>query len=191
MEAIAGKGAGRQEEGTSEPLQAALRRGANRGAKEKDNMKPKRVVDSHLSISRLMEPTDANLMGNVHGGVIMKLVDEVGGIAASRHAQRPAVTVAIDSVTFISPIHIGDLVVLAARLTRVGRTSMEVEVHVEAENLFTGERTHTNSAYIVYVALDEKGKPTEVPRLIAETEEQRRRMREAEMRQAQRLERQK
>jgi len=154
-------------------------------------MKPKRVVDSQLTISRLMEPTDANLIGNVHGGVIMKLVDEVGGIAASRHAQRPAVTVVIDSVTFISPIHIGDLVVLAARLTRVGRTSMEVEVHVEAENLFTGERTHTNSAYIVYVALDEKGKPTEVPRLIAETEEQRRRMREAEMRQAQRLERQK
>jgi len=154
-------------------------------------MKPKRVVDSQLTISRLMEPTDANLIGNVHGGVIMKLVDEVGGIAASRHAQRPAVTVVIDSVTFISPIHIGDLVVLAARLTRVGRTSMEVEVHVEAENLFTGERTHTNSAYIVYVALDEKGKPTEVPRLIAETEEQRRRMREAEVRQAQRLERQK
>lgn len=152
-------------------------------------MKPKRVPDSQVTISRLMEPGDANLLGNVHGGILMKLVDEVGGIAAARHAQRPVVTVVIDSVTFISPIRVGDLVVLTARLTWVGRTSMEVEVCVEAENLFTAERTHTNSAYIVYVALDENGKPTEAPRLIAETEEQRRRMIEADVRQAQRLER--
>jgi acyl-CoA hydrolase len=152
-------------------------------------MKPKHVPDSQVTISRLMEPGDANLLGNVHGGILMKMVDEVGGIAAARHAQRPVVTVAIDSVTFISPIRVGDLVVLMARLTWVGRTSMEVEVCVEAENLFTAERTHTNSAYIVYVALDENGKPTEAPRLIAETEEQRRRMIEADVRQAQRLER--
>lgn len=154
-------------------------------------MKPRRVTDSQVTISRLMEPGDANLMGNVHGGIIMKLLDEVGGIAAARHAQRPVVTVAIDSVTFISPIRVGDLVVLTATLTWVGRTSMEVKVRVEAENLFTGERTHTNSAYIVYVALDENGKPTEVPRLIAETEEQRQRMIEADVRQAQRLGRRK
>jgi len=154
-------------------------------------MKPKRVADSQVVISRLMEPQDANLLGNVHGGVLMKLVDEVGGIAAARHAQRPVVTVAIDSVTFISPIRVGDLVVLAATLTWVGRTSMEVQVHVEAENLFTRERTHTNSAYVVYVALDENGRPNEVPRLIAETEEQRQRMIEADVRQAQRLGRRK
>lgn len=154
-------------------------------------MKPKRVTDSQVTVSRLMEPGDANLMGNVHGGILMKLIDEVGGIAAARHAQRPVVTVAIDSVTFISPIRVGDLVALTARLTWVGRTSMETEVQVEAENIFTGERTHTNSAYIVYVALDENSKPTEVPRLIAETEEQRQRMIEADVRQAQRLGRRK
>jgi len=154
-------------------------------------MKPKRVADSKVTISRLMEAADANLLGNVHGGVLMKLVDEVGGITAARHAQRPVVTVAIDSVTFISPIRVGDLVVLTATLTWVGRTSMEVQVHVEAENLFTSNRTHTNSAYVVYVALDENGKPTEVPRLIAETTEQRQRMIEADVRQAQRLGRRK
>jgi len=152
-------------------------------------MKPKRVADSQVTISRLMEPGDANLLGNVHGGVLMKLIDEVGGIAAARHAQRPAVTVAIDSLTFILPIRVGYLVVLTARLTWVGRTSMEVEVYVEAENIFTAERVHTNSAYVVYVALDENGVPVEVPRLIAETEEQRQRMMEADLRQAQRLER--
>ena len=154
-------------------------------------MKPKRVADSQVTISRLMEPRDANLLGNVHGGVLMKLIDEVGGIAAARHAQRPVVTVAIDSVTFISPIRVGDLVVLAAMLTWVGRTSMEAQVHVEAENIFTGDRTHTNSAYVVYVSLDENRKPTEVPRLIAETKEQRQRMIEADVRQAQRLGRKK
>lgn len=150
-------------------------------------MKPKRVTDSQVTISRLMEPGDANLLGNVHGGILMKLIDEVGGIVAARHAQRPVVTVAIDSLTFISPIRVGDLVVLTAMLTWVGRTSMEAKVCVEAENIFTVERTHTNSAYVVYVALDENGKPTEAPRLIAETEEQRRRMIEADVRQAQRL----
>lgn len=154
-------------------------------------MKPKRVTDSQVTISHLMEPGDANLLGNVHGGVLMKLIDEVGGIAAARHAQRPVVTVAIDSLTFISPIRVGDLVVLTAMLTWVGRTSMEIKVRVEAEAIFTGERTHTNSAYVVYVALDENGKPTEVPRLIAETEEQRQRMIEADVRQTQRLGRRK
>jgi uncharacterized protein (TIGR00369 family) len=138
-----------------------------------------------------MGPEDSNSLGNVHGGVLMKLIDEVGAIAAARHAQRPVVTVAIDSLTFISPIRVGDLVVLTASLTWVGRSSMEVEVCVEAENIFTSERVHTNSAYVVYVALDEYGKPTEVPRLIAETEEQRRRMIEADLRQAQRLARNK
>ena len=150
-------------------------------------MKPKRVTDSQLTISHLMGPEDSNPLGNVHGGVLMKLIDEVGAITAARHAQRPVVTVAIDSLTFISPIRVGDLVVLTASLTWVGRTAMEVEVCVEAEHIFTGERIRANSAYIVYVALDENGKPTEVPRLIAETEEQRQRMIEADLRQAQRL----
>jgi uncharacterized protein (TIGR00369 family) len=154
-------------------------------------MKPKRGADSQVTISQIMGPGDSNPLGNVHGGVLMKLIDEVGAIAAARHAQRPVVTVAIDSLTFISPIRVGDLVVLTASLTWVGRSSMEVEVCVEAENIFTSERVHTNSAYVVYVALDEYGKPTEVPRLIAETEEQRRRMIEADLRQAQRLARNK
>ncbi len=147
----------------------------------------RRVSESRTILSHFMMPGDANPLGNVHGGIIMKLVDEAGGIAASRHSRRNTVTVAVDSMSFLKPIYVGTLVTFEARLTYVGRTSMEVEVRVEAENLLTGERTHTNTAYLVYVALDEHGKPTPVPPLILETNEEKQLAEEAKERQRIRL----
>ena len=134
-----------------------------------------------------MHPEHANLLGNVHGGWIMKLVDEAGALACMRHAQKKVVTVAIDSMTFRQPIKIGDLVVLNAEVTYTGRTSMEAMVRVIAENPVTGEQTHTNTAYLVYVALDNKGRPTTVPALITKTEEEKQRMEQAKKRQAYRI----
>jgi len=134
-----------------------------------------------------MHPEHANLLGNVHGGWIMKLVDEAGALACMRHAQKKVVTVAIDSMTFRQPIKIGDLVVLNAEVTYTGHTSMEAMVQVIAENPVTGEQTHTNTAYLVYVALDNKGRPTTVPALITKTEEEKQRMEQAKKRQAYRI----
>ena len=147
----------------------------------------KSVADSRISISQLMQPQFANMLGSVHGGWIMKLVDEAGGLSAMRHAQSSVVTVAIDQMSFHSPIRIGDLVTLEAEVTFVGSTSIETRVQVVAEDPRSGERTHTNTAYLVYVALDSDGKPTKVPRLIAETEIEERRMARGEQRQAERL----
>jgi uncharacterized protein (TIGR00369 family) len=151
-------------------------------------MPGKRVKDSQVTLHHFMLPQHANPLGNVHGGVIMRLVDEAAGLCAMRHAQHPAVTIAIDSMTFYSPVRVGELVTLNASLNWVGHTSMEVGVRVVAENPLTGERTHTNSAYLVFVALDDDGQPVKVPPLILETDEERRRWTEAEARQQRRLE---
>jgi uncharacterized protein (TIGR00369 family) len=134
-----------------------------------------------------MHPEHANLLGNVHGGWIMKLVDEAAALACMRHAQRKVVTVAIDSMVFRKPIKIGDLIILDAEVTYAGRTSMEAEVQVLAENPITGEQTHTNTAYLVYVALDDEGRPTAVPPLLAETESEKQKAAAAEERQQHRL----
>lgn len=147
--------------------------------------KPVRL--SRISIAQLMQPEHANNLGNVHGGWIMKLVDEAGALACMRHAQKRVVTVAIDSMVFRQPIKIGDLVVLSAEVTYVGHTSLEAEVVVQAENPITGESTHTNTAYLVYVALDEDGKPTRTPPVMAETEDEERKLKEAKARQTRRL----
>ena len=147
----------------------------------------KPVSASRITLSQLMHLEHANLLGNVHCGWIMKLVDEAGALSCMRHAQRKVVTVAIDSMTFREPIRIGDLIILNAEVSYVGRTSMESEVHVIAENPITGERTYTNTAYLVYVALDDMGRPTSVPALHAETEEEKRRMEKAQQRQERRL----
>ena len=152
-----------------------------------DTLQPKPVRASRVTLSQLMHPEHANLLGNVHGGWIMKLVDEAGALACMRHAQRKVVTVAIDSMTFRQPIKIGDLVVLNAEVTYTGHTSMEAEVRVIAENPVTGEQTHTNTAYLVYVALDDEGHPTAVPALITETDEEKARMIQAQKRQAHRI----
>ncbi len=142
---------------------------------------------SRITISQLMQPEHANSHGNVHGGWIMKLVDEAGALACMRHAQHRVVTIAIDKMIFRQPIHIGDLIILTAEVTYVGHTSLEAEVQVLAENPITGEQVHTNTAYLVYVALDENEKAAQVPALIAETPAEKRRIAEAKKRQLQRL----
>lgn len=152
-------------------------------------MQGKRPAESQVTLTQLMGPADANPLGNVHGGLIMKLCDEAGGMAATKHARRPSVTVTVDSMTFHSAVHIGDLVTVTASVTWAGRTSMETRVVVTAEDVIAGLTTHTNTAYIVYVALDEKGHPTQVPPLICETEEELARCQRASLRQAERLKR--
>ena len=152
-----------------------------------DELKAKSIRASQISIAQLMQPEHANNLGNVHGGWIMKLVDEAGALACMRHAQRRVVTVAIDQLIFRQPIRIGDLVILNAEVTYAGKTSMEAEVQVTAENPVTGEQTHTNTAYLVYVALDRDGNPAPVPALLAETDEDKERMNKAQARQKHRL----
>jgi len=152
-----------------------------------DNTTPKPISASRVTLSQLMHPEHANLLGNVHGGWIMKLVDEAGALACMRHAQKKVVTVAIDSMTFREPIRIGDLVILRAEVAYTGRTSMEAAVHVIAEDPISGEQTHTNTAYLVYVALDDEGKPAPVPPLLAETDEEKIKMTDALERQERRL----
>ena len=152
-----------------------------------DHIIPKPVSASKVTLSQLMHPEHANLLGNVHGGWIMKLVDEAGALACMRHAQRKVVTVAIDSMTFRQPIRIGDLIILNAEVTYTGRTSLEAEVQVLAENPVTGEQTYTNNAYLVYVALDDDGKPTVVPPLRPETETEKLKWEQAVQRQERRL----
>jgi uncharacterized protein (TIGR00369 family) len=153
------------------------------------NLMPRSSRDSELTLAVAMNPADANPLGNVHGGVIMKLVDEAGGLCAIRYARRPTVTIAIDSMTFHSPVRIGNLLSLRARVNWVGRTSMEIGVRVEAENVMTGQVTHTNSAYAVYIALDDNGQPMAVPPLWLEDDEARRRWDEGAERQKIRLQR--
>ena len=147
----------------------------------------KPVSASRVSLAQLMQPEHANALGDVHGGWVMKLVDEAGALACMRHAQRRVVTVAVDSMSFRKPVKVGDLVMLTAVVTYVGRTSMEAEVLVHTENPITGERIWTNTAYVVYVALDENDRPIAVPPIIAETEEERRKLEEGRERQARRL----
>jgi acyl-CoA hydrolase len=147
----------------------------------------KPVSASRVTLHQLMLPEHTNVVGNIHGGLIMKIVDEAAAICAMRHAARPCVTVAIDSMTFHSPVHVGQLLSCAAQVNYVGRTSIEVGVKVHAENAISGEVTHTNSATLVYVALDETGKPAQVPGLLLETDEERTRWQEGEERQRRRL----
>lgn len=143
----------------------------------------KYVSDSRVSLSRMMGPQDTNGHGNVHGGVIMKQVDEAGALASMRHAQAPTVTVAVDSMTFMHPIYVGNVVQFNAELTYAGRTSMEVRVEVISENPITGEAKLTNTAYVVYVALDSSGRPQTVPPLICQTDEEKHRAEQAKERQ--------
>jgi len=144
----------------------------------------KTIAESRVRLSQFMHIDQANAVGNVHGGEIVKLVDEAGALAAIRHARSLVVTVAIDSMTFMEPIYVGNVVTLDAELTYVGNTSMEVRVEVIAENALTGARTTTNSAYLVYVAIDNQGRPQRVPPLIAETDDEREMMEAARERQA-------
>lgn len=138
-------------------------------------------------MSELMMPHHANNMGNVFGGVILSLIDRVAAVAATRHSRRQCVTVSVDRVDFLRPIYLGELVTAHASVNFAGRTSMEVGIKIEAENLVTGERRHTNSCYVTYVAIDDQGKPSAVPPVLPETPEERRRYQAAEQRRALRL----
>ncbi len=152
-------------------------------------LEPRPVSASRITFVRTMTQLDANPIGNVHGGVIMHEVDVAAGTTASRHAGRIAVTAAIDELSFKQAVHIGDLLVVTASVNAVGSSSMEVGVRVEAEPWQGGERRHTTSAYLVFVALGDDGKPVPVPPLLTETEEERRREAQARIRQQFRRER--
>jgi acyl-CoA hydrolase len=150
-------------------------------------MQGKRISGSSVVMVQPMSPQDANTAGNVQGGVIMKLIDEAGGIVAHRHAQTNVVTASVDRIDFLHPVYIGDVVFLKAHLNLVGKTSMEVGVLVESENPLTGETRHTASAFLTYVALDKVGRPTEVAPLILETDEEKRHYKDAQARREARL----
>ena len=142
-------------------------------------MDGKRVSESAVATSQVMMPQDANPSGNVHGGVIVKLIDTAAGVVARRHTRHNAVTASIDRLDFHHPVYVGDLLTLRASINLVGTTSIEIGVRAEAEDLLTGQIRHTASAYLTFVALGSDGRPIEVPELMLETEEEIRRNREA------------
>jgi acyl-CoA hydrolase len=150
-------------------------------------MEGKRTKDSSVVIAQVMIPQDANPAGNIHGGVTMRYIDTAAFVVASRHSRSNTVTASIDRLDFHNAVYIGDLLFFKASLNLVGRSSMEVGVRVEAENLLTGEVRHTASAYLTFVSLEANGRPREVPPLILETEEDIRRNREAKARRKMRL----
>lgn len=147
----------------------------------------KPVRESVSEYAEMALPNDVNPLGHVLGGKVMHLVDLTGAMAAIRHARLPVVTVSVDSLQFLHPVHIGELIFLRSSVNRAFHTSMEVGVKVTTENLLTGARLHTCSAYLTFVALDENGKPTLVPPVVPETEEEKRRFREAGERREYRL----
>jgi acyl-CoA hydrolase len=132
-----------------------------------------RGSETSLVLTHLMQPADANFMGNIHGGTIMKLIDDAAGACAYRFSRTRVVTAAIDRIDFHYPVQIGNLVRFMANVNYAGRTSVEVGVRVEAEDLASGSVTHTNSAYLVFVALNDGGRPISVPKLDLQTEQQR------------------
>ncbi len=146
----------------------------------------KKVRDSSITVVQQMTQQDANLSGNVHGGTIMKLIDNTGGLVAVRHTGKNAVTASIDRLDFHSPVFVGDLLRVSGSINFVGKTSMEIGVRVEAENVITGMTRHTASAYLTYVCL-EGGKPVGVPPVIFESEDEIKRNREAMLRRRLRL----
>jgi acyl-CoA hydrolase len=148
---------------------------------------PKPPSASRVTLVRQMEIPDANLAGNVHGGEIMRMVDTAAGIAAAKHSGGLAVTAAMDEMSFLEPVYLGDIVTVKASVNEAFTTSVEVGVRVESETMRTGRMVHTSSAYVVYVALDDEGKPRRVPPLIAETDEERQRQKEASVRRKTRL----
>jgi uncharacterized protein (TIGR00369 family) len=148
---------------------------------------PTRADTDELTLAQVMLPEDANPRGNVHGGTLMKLADTAGGVCASRHTRRRVVTAVMDSMTFEEPVYVGDLVVLHAEVTWTGRTSIETQVTINAENVLTGEVRHISTAFLVFVAIDEEGRPTPVEAFEPATAEQLQRWSEAEARRARRM----
>src|SRR5687768_17896043 len=151
--------------------------------------KPARAVrETQHETSEIMMPQHANNLGHVFGGVILSMMDRTSAVAAIRHARSDCVTVSVDRVDFREPIHLGELVIMKASVNFVGRSSMEVGVRIEAENLVTGERRHTNSCYLTFVAIDGAGRPVQVSPLLPETDDEHRRHTAARERRRRRLE---
>lgn len=150
---------------------------------------PLTPAHSRVSLSMIAGQQHVNLLGNVHGGEVMRLVDSTAGAVAGRHSNGPAVTAAMDEMAFLAPVHVGDILRAVAQVNWAGRTSMEVGVRVETEpwNQAGQQPVHVASAYLVFVAVDEDGRPREIPPLRMETSEEVRRVREAEIRRAHRL----
>lgn len=151
-------------------------------------MSTKTVKDSAITVVQQMVQTDANLAGNVHGGVIMKLVDNTAGIVARRHTHANAVTASIDRLDFHSPVFIGDLLKIKASINYVGTKSMEIGVRIEAEDVLSGETRHTGSAYLTFVALDDDRHPINIPPVVFETDQEKERNCAAEERKKVRIE---
>src|SRR4029453_7663073 len=152
-----------------------------------EDLEPRRVASSRVTLVQLMEITRANIAGLGDGGVVMKLVDTAAGLAAFKHARGLCVTVSMDEMSFFAPVHVGDTVTVKASVNDVGTTSLEIGVRVESEELETGTKPHPPRASPVFAALDDEGKPRPVPPLIAETEEEQRRQREAKIRRETRI----
>ena len=147
----------------------------------------KTVENSQVEMIEIIFPNDANPLGNIFGGRVMQLIDIVASIAAMRHCRNAVVTASMDRLDFVSPAYVGEILILQASVNYVARTSMEVGVKVTAENPLTGERRHTASSYVTYVAIDKSGIPVPVPAIQPETEEQKRRYLQAEARRNHRL----
>ena len=146
------------------------------------------VEESQHEAAEIMMPQHANILGHVFGGTVMAMMDTTAAVAAIRHARSTCVTASIDRVDFREPIHVGDLVLMKASVNYVGRTSMEVGVRVEAEDMISGRRRHTNSCYLTFVAVDRNGRPVPVPALVPETPDELRRYEAAKERRRRRLE---
>jgi acyl-CoA hydrolase len=145
------------------------------------------VSETQHETAQLMMPQHANVLGHVFGGVVLSMMDTTAAVSAIRHARKACVTVSVDRVDFREPIHVGDLVIMKSSVNYVGRTSMEIGVRVETENLVTGVRRHTNSCYLTFVAVDREGRPVPVPKLRPETHDEKRRYEAAKERRARRL----
>ncbi len=151
------------------------------------HIKPKPAASSSSTFTHLVLPPDTNALGTLYGGTMMSWIDMAAAIVAQRHCRRVAVTASMDSLHFVSPVKLGDVVVIRASVNFTHNTSMEIGVRVESENPFTGERRHTASCYLTFVALDEAGKPTLVPALKPRSQNEKRRFAEAELRRKERL----
>ena len=147
----------------------------------------KPVQASIVQLAQVMQPTDANVTGNVHGGTLMKLADTAGALVSIRHSGGRVATIVMDSMTFLEPVYVGNLLHLVGRLTWVGRTSMETEVLIDAEDPPTGTRRRVSTAFLVFVAVGPDGRPAPVPRLDLIADEDRIRWAAAEQRRKRRL----
>ncbi len=154
---------------------------------ENSNIQEKCPSESHAEVIVRMFPSDANPAGNVFGGEILKHIDMVAGIVAQRHSQSNAVTISMDSVNFLKPVFVGNVLTLNARINYVHNSSMEIEVRAEAEDIITGIRTVTGTAFVTFVALDKNGRPTPAPKLSLKTDDDRTKFEEGKIRMDARL----